>query len=340
MVEIKRQIKMFNSFAKQHRRPLILLGAAAGAGLALIIGLSLCHYRLLLRASEDAYATMLWRQSAKTAGRIEEYIQSMLANMAGVSMSDPSSGLLETEFAADVAAMQRLDDTGGVTGSWSPHPETPAAWPAKLAPEQWAQLQQGLPVVACHAAPLDRNFISIHAPIFQDAAMAGAVSVLINAETVIWRCFPPLDEPLIAGLALYDGNGQAFAETARPEAAGHLRHGSVLRAGPLFTDPERGMAAYRLVRHAGARYLAATAPAMLPGNVTWLAASSISCDTVKKAPRALFRSLVMRSLAWLLLGALLLGGIIYGLRRMVKVEFVRRPPEPDVKPAGPDAQGS
>ncbi len=292
------------------------LGPAAAAVIVLAAaGLLAGHYRMLLRASEDAYATMLWRQSAKTAGRIENYFQTLLASMAGISMTDPTAGLLETEYASDIAAMQRLDDTGSVTGNWTPHPETAAAWPAELTPAQWDQLQQGLPVVASHAAPRDAHFITIHAPVFQGAAIAGAVGVLIDAETVIWRCFPPLDEPLVAGFALYAENGQAFAEAARPEAVGHLQRGKVLRTGPLWGAPESGMAGYRLVQHAGARYLAATAPAMLPGQTTWLAASSIAGATAATAPRALMKRLARRGLGGLLLGIVLWAGGAWGWRR-------------------------
>ncbi len=306
---------MFQRFANQNKRLCLALAALLAVAAGLLAG----HYRMMLRASEDAYATMLWRQSAKTAGRLEGYFQELLAHMAGISMTDPTAGLLETEYAADIAAMQRLDETGSVTGTWAPHPETVSVWPAELTPEQWGQLQKGLPVVACHTAQHGTHGVTIHAPIFQGNSMEGAVGVLINTDSLIWRCFPPLDEPLIAGFALYAENGAAIAEAARPETAGHLPRGAVLRAGPLLTAPEHGMAAYRLVRHTGGRYLAATAPAMLPGQTTWLAASSIAYATVAKAPRALLWRLAWQSLIALLLAAGAAAGAIYGWRHSVQL---------------------
>ncbi len=309
---------MFKHCASVKQRRWLVVAALA-AMLAAAAGLLANHYRQLLRASEDAYATMLWRQSAKTAGRLESYFQELLAHMAGISMTDPTAGLLETEYAADIAAMQRLDEAGSVTGTWTPHPETVPVWPAELTPEQLGQLQQGLPVVVFHPARHGTHGITIHAPVFNDGSMAGAVGVLINAETLSWRCFPPLDEPLIAGFALYAENGEAIAEAARPETAGHLQLGAVLRSGPLLTAPEHGMAAYRVLRHAGARYLAATAPAMLPGQTTWLAASSIACATVATAPRALLRRLVRQCFIALLLAAGAAAGAVCGRRQRMQL---------------------
>jgi hypothetical protein len=266
---------------------------AIAAVVLVIAGLSAGLYRVLLRVSEDAYATMLWRQSANTAGHIENYFRTMLANMAGISMTDPTAGLLETEYALDIVGMQRLDATGEVTGLWTPQPGTTLLWPTNLTAGQLEQIQQGLPVIACHAAPRDMHYITIHAPVFMDTDIVGAVGVMINAETVVWRCFPTPDEPLAAGFALCDESGRLVAESTRPDATGHLLRGKVLREGPLWSMPEKSMSGYRLINHTGAHYLAAIAPVMLPGATSWQVVSSITGETVAAAPRAMMKHLTL-----------------------------------------------
>ena len=186
------------------------------------------------RASEDAYASMLWKRSADTADRIEAYVRKTLINMAEITAPDNENILPDSEFAADVVIMRRTDNAGNIIGEWQHDPAYTYDWPTELSSNCWTRLHRQLPAIELLNSAQQLPAIVFHAPIINAGGMAGVLSVLITAETLVTRCFPPIDEPMVSGFALFTQDGRCLVEVSRSDHTDHLRPGA-----PSLCSPSR-----------------------------------------------------------------------------------------------------
>ena len=209
-------------------------------GIVLLFACLLCaEYKALTLISEDAYASLLRSQAGKAAEHLENYFQKLLSHMAATSLSNPTVGLLETDFAVDVVGMQLFDSEGNLTGTWSPKAQTPTLWPENIPPEQLRQLQQGIPLITKHLGKKSQPLICVYIPVLRQEELY-AVSALIDPEAIAWKCFPNPDDSTFTGFAIYDSPETAVAEISRPDVAGHLRYGllSTAKSLPSFSNSE------------------------------------------------------------------------------------------------------